>query len=143
MAVNLHDFGEEFMQDLVTTSSETFDVGLYNDSTDSLSESSDVSDITTEPTGSNYSRQSQSASGITVDLSGSDAKTDFPTQTFDTSDSSQTVDSYFVVVNFDSDEAGDEGTASDHIYFTGSLSQSRDLSQIDTLDVDNVGGTLS
>jgi hypothetical protein len=142
VAVNLHDFGEEFMQDLVVDSGETFDIGLYNDSTDALSESSDISDISTEPTGSNYSRQSESASNVTVDLSGSDAKTDFPTQTFDTSDSSQTVDSYFVVVNFNSDEAGDS-SQNDHIFQTGSLSQSRNLSEIDTLDVDNVGGTLS
>ena len=142
MAVNLHNFGEEFMQDLVVSSGKTFDVGVYNDSTDSLSESSDLSDITTEPTGSNYSRQSESASNISVDLSGSDAKTDFPQQIFDTSDSSQEVDSYFVVVNFQSDEAGD-GSQNDHIFHTGALSQTRDLSDVDELEVNNVGGALS
>lgn len=141
----LHQHGEEFMQDLVIGSGKTFDIGLYNDATDALSDTSDVGDITTEPAGSAYSRQSDSASGFTASLSGGDIQIAGTTQTFDVSDSSQTVDSVFVVVNFASDVvSSDGGTATDHLYYTNALDQSYDLSQFDsTVDLDPTKLTLS
>jgi len=107
-----------------------------------LTDSSDLASISTEPdTANTYSRTSEASGNLTVDTSGSDAVFNFPTQTFDVATNSETVDSYFVVVNFDSDEAGDGGTPTDHLFFNGSLSQSRDLSQIETLKVDSIGGS--
>lgn len=141
LAYNLVDTGEEFIMDLVASSGETFVVGLYNDSTDNLSDSDDLSAITTEPDNTNsYARQNQSASGTNVDISGTNALLNFPTQTFDVSTNSENVDSYFVIVNFDSDVTGDAGTPTDHLFFNGALSQTRDLSQIGTLVVNEIGG---
>jgi len=140
----LHQHGEEFMQDLVISSGKTFQIGLYNDSTDTLSDTSDVADITTEPSGSAYSRQSDAASGFTASLSGGDIQIAGNTQTFDVSDSSQTVDSVFVVVNYQSDVVTSDGSATDHLYYTNALDQSYDLSQFDsTVDLDPTKLTLS
>jgi len=141
----LHDHGEEFMQDLVISSGKTFDIGLYNDSTDTLTDASDVGDITTEPAGSSYSRQSDAATDFTATLSSGDVQIAGTTQTFDVSDSSQTVDSVFVVVNFASDlVSSDGGTATDHLFYTNALDQSYDLSQFDsTVDLDPTKLTLS
>jgi len=133
------------MQDLVINSGETFDIGLYNDSTDSLSDTSDVSDITTEPAGSAYSRQSEAATDFTASLVSDDIQIAGTTQTFDVSDSSQTVDSVFVVVNYASDiVSSDGGTATDHLFYTNALDQSYDLSQFSsTVDLDPTKLTLS
>lgn len=132
------------MQDLVISSGKTFDIGLYNDSTDSLSDTSDVADITTEPAGSAYSRQSDAATDFTASLSGGDIQIAGTTQTFDVSDSTQTVDSVFVVVNFTSDIVSSDGSATDHLYYTNALDQSYDLSQFDsTVDLDPTKLTLS
>jgi len=133
------------MQDLVINSGETFDIGLYNDSTDSLSDTSDVSDITTEPAGSAYSRQSEAATDFTASLVTDDIQIAGTTQTFDVSDSSQTVDSVFVVVNYASDiVSSDGGTATDHLFYTNALDQSYDLSQFSsTVDLDPTKLTLS
>lgn len=133
------------MQDLVVDSGKTFDIGLYNDSSDSLGDTSDIGDINTEPTGSAYSRQSDAASGFSVSLSGGDVQISGKTQTFDVSDSSQTVDSVFVVVNFSSDVvSSDGGTGTDHLFYTNALDQSYDLSSFSsTVDLDPTKLTLS
>jgi len=141
----LYDHGEEFMIDLVISSGKTFDIGLYNDSTDTLSDSSDIGAITTEPSGSAYARQQDSAGDFTASLSGGDVEMAGTTQTFDVSDSSQTVDSALAVVNYASDVVtSDGGTATDHLFYTNALDQSYDLSQFDsTVDLDPTKLTLS
>ena len=121
---------------MITTNLDTasVDVGLYNDSTDSITDTDDVGAITTEPSDGNYTRQAGedvSASDISGDW-GIDNDT---TITFDVTNTTGTVDSYFFVANFDSTDAGDGGTASDHLVLTGSLSQSYELSNLDTLEV--------
>ena len=146
MASVLTNYGEEWiqraaMQDIEPTSVECT---LYNDGTDALGEGSDVDDVTTEPAGSAYARQSVTVpTNITFSLDGSNnLQVDIDDQTYDTSDSSQTVDSYFLVVNFQATIVSADGAATDHLVLTGALSQSRDLSQIDNLQVNNMGGTL-
>jgi len=57
-------------------------------------------------------------------------------QVYDTSDSNQSVDSYFVVVNFASDDAG---TTADQLFFTGSLDQTYDLSSVDQFTLSDAG----
>jgi len=140
MTTQLHDSGEEFVIKYIfpdtVSKPANVDVGLYNDSTDSLSDGNGLSNISTEPSSGNYSRQSISfdSAGFSASTSGGDWQaTNDSTVTFDVTNSSQTVDSYFVVVNYNS---------SDQLFFTGDLSQSRDLSQIDTLDVNVVGASL-
>jgi len=137
MSFILTDLGEEYVME-TNTNGVTLSVGLYNDSTDAISDSDDLAALTTEPAGSNYARQSDTFA--TASLSGDYGFDNDSLITFDTSDSSQTVDAYFIVANFDSDVAGDGGTASDHLIATGALSQSRNLSDIDTLEI-SAGGT--
>lgn len=131
MAHILSDIGEEWYTETAVDGS-TVTITLYNDSNDSFSETDDLADIT-EPAGGSYSRQSDT---VTVgDISGDWGFDNDAKQTFDTTDSSLTVDSAALIVNFDSDEAGDGGTPADHIIGTAALSQSRDLSSVDEVVV--------
>lgn len=137
MSQLLTDVGEEYLvKNGLDGASLT--VGLYNDSTDAAGEGFDLGSLTTEPTNTNYSRETDT---FTVsDISG-DWGFDNDTQLqFDFSDqsSSETVDAYFIVANFQSSDAGDT-SATDHIIVTGALSQSRDIGSIDTLNV-SAGG---
>jgi len=92
----LTDIGEEWIvENNIDGASIT--VGLYEDATDTLGEGSTLSDITTEPTGSNYARQSSPVT--TGQISGNFGADNDNGISFDTSDSSQTVDAAFVVVS--------------------------------------------
>lgn len=113
MANQLHNTGEEYIVDKLD--GETHDVGLYNDGTDTLADADDVGAITTEPSGS-YARQS--ATILTAKNANGNYEIQVGDVTFDTSTAEQSVDSGFIAVNFDSDEAGDGGAASDHLLFT-------------------------
>lgn len=141
----LHQHGEEFMQDLFIDSGVTVSIGLYNDTTDALTDTSDVADITTEPAGAGYSRQTDLASAFTASLVSGDVQIAGETNTFDVSDSTQDVDSVFIVVPYASDlVSSDSGTATDHLIFTNALDQTYDLSQFDsTVDLDPAKLTLS
>lgn len=145
MANLLTDVGEEYLiKNGLDSGTSTWAVGLYNDSTDTIADTDEdpATDITTEPSGGSYARQSDNFSPS--DLSGDWGSDNDSQLTYNTSDSSQTVDSWFLVINFNSSDASDT-SPSDHIIATGALSQSRDLSQIDTLNLDagGVGVTVS
>lgn len=133
MAHILTDLGEEWtVKNNLDTA--TVAVGLYNDSADAISDTDDVAAITSEPSDGNYVRQTA------VNVSASDIGGDWGidndnTITFDMTDTTGTVDSYFFVVNFDADDTNDGGTATDHLVLTGALSQSYDLSNLDTLEI--------
>lgn len=132
MSSLLTDLGEEWILETDVTGVGSLSVGLYNDSTDSISDTNDLADISTEPSGGSYSRQSTNIS--VSDISG-DWGFDTDSQaSFDTSDSSQSVDSYFFVANFPADDTSD-GSSTDHLIATGSLSQTYDLSNVDTLNI--------
>lgn len=133
MSALLTDLGEEFVIDAVITQLGTEDIGLYDDSTDSISDTNDLSDITTEPSGGSYARQSTAFSAAD---SGGDWQIDSDSQlSFDLSDStSGTVDSWFLEVNFQADDTGD-GSGTDHLLVTGSLQKERDVDSVDTLNV--------
>lgn len=132
MAHILTNIGEEWMVK-TNIDGETPDVGLYNDSTDAVGDSTDIP-LSSEPTNGNYSRSTGIA--ITAANEGGDwGITNDASITFDVTNTSGTVDSYFFVVNFASTEAEDGGTAADHLVFTGALSQSYDLSNLDTLEI--------
>lgn len=119
-------------------------VGLFNDATDSLGDASDIGSITTEPTGSAYGRQNVTlGSDFTTQDNSGNWEALMDDTTFDTSDSGQSVDAYFVIVNFDSDDAGDGGTASDHLLFTGSLDQTYDLSSVDSFTLSSSGISIN
>jgi len=103
----------------------TFDIGLYDDAADDIQSDGDLPQITTEPTGSTYSRQTVNASAITAAFQGGRWQVAFPDADFDVSDSSQTVRSGFIVVQFAAD--GD-GSATDHLLGTFDLGETADLS---------------
>lgn len=144
---SLHNFGEEYYQktqagDVSSVSS--FTILLY-DSSDSLAEGDDVSAITTEPGNANYSRQSVQSSNISFSQSGGDVVTDLPNVTFDLSDNSttNTVDSWGIIVNYQSTTVGSDTSSTDHLLATGSLSQSYTLNNVDNLQVNDVGVSLN
>jgi hypothetical protein len=138
MTTQLHRTGEEFAVKKVFRTDElgsvtTVSVGLYDDSTDGLSDTSGPSDISTEPTGGSYTRQ-------TADLDTSDFTTEensnnnwqavIADQTFDVSDSDANVDAYFAIVTFQSESEGD-GSQNDNLFWTGDLDQLYDLQYVD------------
>lgn len=105
------------------------DTGLYNDATDSLNKDSisPSTDVSTEPTGSGYARQE------TTPSSSKDGNWKISySVTFDTAASDEDVDSVFSTINFDSVEGG---STDDWIVYAAGLSQTRDLTHVDQLDV--------
>jgi hypothetical protein len=130
----LTNIGEEYMVD-ESPDSNSHDVGLYLDTTDGLSDTSTLSAITTEPTNTNYSRQTSTVT--TAQLSGDYGWDNDSQLSFDFSDqsSSQNVDAAFEVVNFASSVAVPPSPATDHLIDNPALSQTRDIGSIDTLDI--------
>jgi hypothetical protein len=145
MTTQLHDTGEEFLIDAVfrsdtITKPTSVDVSLFNDNTDALSDSSDIGDITTEPSGAAFARQTATldSGDFTNSDSGGDWQTTIADQVFDTSDSNQDVDAYMIIVNFTADDTGDAG-ATDHLFWTGQLDQTYDLNSVDSLTLSGSG----
>ena len=149
MVAGTHDVGEEwkqktlFRQDLISRNA-SVSVGLYDDSTDSLTESDDVGAITTEPTTGNYARQTASLDSSDFSLSqngNSDLAAEY-TVTFDVTNTTETVDAAFVIVNFQSDIVNSESSANDHLLVSAALDSAKDLSTRSSLDV-TITDTLS
>lgn len=134
MAHVLTDIGEEYTLKTALEGT-TITVGLYHDAnnTTTIGEGSDVSDFDTEPASGNYSRQNNQLT-IMDNESNNWQAVNNTTITFDVTDTTENVDSYFIIVNFTSEDT-DDTDATDHLIVTGGLSQERDLSQIDTLEV--------
>jgi hypothetical protein len=105
------------------------------DATDSLSDTSTLSDINTEPGNSNYARQSSNVA--TDQLSGNYGWDNDSQLSFDFSDqtSSEDIDTLFEMANFASTVAGDGGSATDHLIANPALNQTRDIGSIDTLNI--------
>lgn len=124
--------GEEyFLTEIVD--GDTLRVGLYNDSTDNLSEGSNYADITTEPTNANYSTVDTTFSAKNID--GNWGVENDSLKSFDFSDIVEVpdeVDTAFVLAQFDSQEAGSTDW---HLIANPSLSQSRRIGSIDTLEI--------
>lgn len=106
-------------------------IGLYNDATDTLTDSAVYSDITTEPSGASYSAQSATGTN-TISLNASNnGEAVYADQTFDTSDSTQSVDSCYV-----------RDSSSGELLFTCALDSTYDLSNIDSFVLQNTGLAL-
>jgi hypothetical protein len=93
---------------------------------------SDVADVTSEPTGNDYTR-AESVAVSASDISGNWGIDNDAKITFSVGDASEDVDSYFFVANFAASD--DSGTPTDHLVLTGSLSQTYDLNSVDTLEI--------
>lgn len=132
MASILTDLGEEYLIKN-NLDGDAVDVGLYDDSTDAISDTNDLADITTEPSSGNYLRQDN----VLVeqgDFSGDHGVDNTNKITFDVSGTSGDVDSYFFEVSFQAEDTGDS-SAQEHLILTGSLSQTYALSNVDTLEI--------
>lgn len=140
----LVDYGEEYVNKN-GLSGLTLNIGLYNDvdgpdsgNGDNVDDSFDHDNIVTEPSNTNYARQSDTFS--VVNHSGDFGIENDATQTFDFSDVASgdstdvVVDSYFVTVTFDSQQDTDGSV--EHLLFTGSLSQDYQTGDINSLDLD-------
>lgn len=132
----LTDLGEEWSLE-TALEGVSVDILLYNDSTDAIGDTDDLAAISTEPTDGNYVRQT--ATLTLVDESGDWAAETSAQVSFDVTDTTGTVDSYGIVANFTADDTSD-GSATDHLVATGALSQSYDLSNLDTLNINS--GTI-
>lgn len=127
MAAGLKNNGEvQILEDAMGNTQ--YEIGLYNDSTDALSDGATVSDITTEPaTSDDYSRQTVSGFNVSLNAN-SNGEAVAPQVTFNVSSNTETVDAVFVV-----------NTNTGELQFASALQQSRDLSSIDNLVNNNTG----
>lgn len=145
MTTQLHDTGEEYYQDKLN--GESFTIMLFHDGEvsgdttagDNLSDAGDLPDITTEPTDGNYVRQTGHTFSTRDDAGDWVLETDNDV-IFDVKDTTGRVDAYGVVVNFASNDKSDGGTATDHLLFTGNLSQDYLLDNLDQLTIN--AGTI-
>lgn len=129
MTTQLHNEGELAL--LAYLNSNTAEIGLYNDATDGLADGDGYSAITTEPAGASYSVQTANSPN-SISLNGSsNGEAVYADETFDTSDSSQSVDAVYV-----------REQSSGDLLFTCSLDSTYDLSNIDSFVVSNVGLNL-
>lgn len=146
MANGLHNAGEELVIKEFFTDEKTrptsATVGLYDDSTDTLADGDTYADITTEPSDGNYAAQTVNFGNTDWNsgVSGGDWQAILSDIVFDVTDTTGSVDSFYVTVTFTSEEHGDAGDTQ-HLLFTASLSQTRDLSQNTELTL--TGGGLS
>lgn len=142
MTTQLHDEGEEFVIKQIFESDiyslpTSVTVGLYDDSTDTLSDSSSTSAITTGTGVTN---------SVTLDSSGFQTQTDGNTDwkgsnantlSFDLSGvSSGSIDSWYIQATYDQDNDTSDETV---LVATGDLSQSYTLSNVDTFDLNADG----
>ncbi len=142
VSTGLHDTGEEwehkfaFRQDTITRDT-GLDVLIYDDSTDALSDSSDVGDITTEPTDGNYTRQTLTLDSSDVSLSVVSGNLRVEgTVTFDVDGTTGTADAWGCVNDFTSDVVNSETGANPHLVSTATFDEgSQDLSNFTSLDV--------
>lgn len=127
----LVDHGEEYLMKNGFDSL-TVTVGLYDDSSDNLSETSDMTNINSEPSNSNYAAQSVTVSAN--DISGNWGVHNDSKITFDFSDTttSKNVDTAYVSYSFTSE---DETSSNEHLLANPALSQTRDVGSIDTLEI--------
>lgn len=95
MSYGLNNDGEVALLNEYFTNQKV-NMGLYRESTDTLSDADTVETITSEPTGSNYERQEVDGSQVDVIHNSGSGLVDVNAQTFNVSDSSSKVDAVFL-----------------------------------------------
>lgn len=140
-----HDTGEEwaqkrtYRQDLLGSGAASIDLLLYEDATDQLSDADDIGSIGTEPTDGNYARQTVSLDSAEVSLSVQNGDlVASGVVSFDTTDTTGTVDAYASVVTFQSDVVNSESSANEHLHVSSTFESgnTRDLSKQSSLDIE-------
>lgn len=135
----LFNIGEEFIVD-ESPNGNTMTVGVYDDSTDGLSESFNLTNgaPSTEPSNTNYSRQTDTVT--TAQLSGDYGFDNDNSISFDFSDVSsgdsaeETLDTTLLIFNFQSDTVGGQGSANDNAVANPAMDTTHATGDIDSLD---------
>lgn len=135
----LFDIGEEFIVD-EAPDGKTLTVAVYNDSSDNLSETYDLTNgaPSTEPGNSNYSRQTSTVT--TQQLSGDYGVNNDNSVSFDFSDVSTgdaaevTLDTTLVIFNFQSDNVGGQSSTNDNAVANPAMDNTHATGDIDSLD---------
>lgn len=146
VSTGYHDVGEEwaqkwsFRQDTLGTRDTTAEVLMYNDGQtggDSLTDSSDIGTITTEPTDGNYVRQTLNLDSTDLSLSVTNGNLLVSgSVTFDVTNTTGIVDAWGMVISFQSDVVNAESGQNPHLISTALFdSGSRDLSNFTSLTV--------
>lgn len=139
----LSDVGEEFVwktafrQDRINSRDTGIDVLLYNDSTDSLDDTSDLADISTEPNDGNYTRQTLTldSTDLSLQVASGDIRVT-GSVTFDVLNTTGSVDAWGVVVDVESDIVGSDTAQNPHLLASATFGTgSRDLTNYDSLTV--------
>lgn len=128
VSTGLSDYGEEWeqkwawRQDLLGTRDTTAEVLLFDDSTDSITDSDDIGSVTTELSGGNYTRQTFNLDGSDANLSVSSGDLRMQaTVTFDLTNTSGSFDAYMVLLDFQSDIVNNESSQNAHHIFSADL----------------------
>lgn len=124
--------GKEYVMKNGFSGETNIDVGLYLDSIDSLDADSDLTDINTEPGNTDYDRQSTDFSTYSTGVSWGILNDDALTYDFTDQTATDLVyfDSWFIVINFQSEEKGD-GSPQDHLLAAGPLVDLEDAGILD------------
>jgi hypothetical protein len=112
MANELTNLGEEYdtKNDWRGTNVE---LGMYNDASDSITDTDDIDAINTEPTDGNYQRQTATIQDADVQKINGDWGWELSVS-FDVTDTTGDVDAGFAVVEFQAEETGDS-TVNKHL----------------------------
>ena len=130
MSDTITNVGKEYIFD-EEQDGDTLTMLLYDQSTDELTQSDDLGDITTEPDDSEtYERQDTLISTTAVNSEYGFENDD--EVEFDVSTNDETVDFGGYIAEFESSVAGDT-EPEEHLIAFGELTETRDLSEFDTL----------
>ena len=123
----LSDWGEEwkqlwkYRQDNITRDT-SLEILLFNDSTDSITDSDDVGSVTTEPSDGNYTRQTVTldSSDVTLTQESGEIQAQIVV-TFDVTDTTGTIDSAMALNDFTSTVVGSDGSATTHHIWSANI----------------------
>jgi len=151
---HLHNYGEEYYQkqglnvgDITATNCY---VGIYLDDPDEggddLEDSDNIEDITTEPDDGDYERLEVplDSENIEIITDGENAVAEFENLELDIRDTTGFVDSWFVVIEFESEYAGDT-EPSDNLVLSGrfDVAEPEELDDLNIIELTGVGGELN
>lgn len=106
---------------------DSWNLGLYNDATDTITSTDDIGAITTEPSGGNYSTKTIALSTDSTVVVGLDSTIDIADQTWSslTFSSTTNVDAFYLSCSV---QLEGEGSATEHLMAVGLLDTTYDLS---------------
>lgn len=140
MTYTTTDYGWEYVLKLAgpgsITKPSTLVVGLHRDSDDNIGDDSDIADIQSEPDGTDYQRQTPSATSWTVEFVNGRFQMVLDGVPFQTGDATVSASSYFAAAEF---QASGDSSPQLHLLLSGPLEGSVDLSVLQSYTLNNAG----